>query len=54
MNEALIFFKVILLAFNTLIPVSFPLFKGPLKPILTWHEAVLFYFFHNLSICPLR
>ena len=31
MNKTLIFFKIVPLAFNTLIPVSFPLVKEPLK-----------------------
>ena len=30
MNETLIFFKIVLLAFSTLIPANFPLVKSPL------------------------
>ena len=31
MNEILVFFKIVPLTFNTLIPASYPLLKTPLK-----------------------
>ena len=36
MNETLIFFKIVPLSFNSVIAVSFPLVKAPLK-LFFWH-----------------
>ena len=43
-NEILILFKKVLLAFYTLIPVSFPLIKAPLKTLF-WYDMKLRFWF---------
>ena len=45
MNETGIFFSIVLLAFNNLIPLSFPLVEAPLKVLF---EVTLLYFLYRL------
>ena len=49
MNETLIFLKILLLTFNTFIPVNLPLIEEPLN-FLFWHRVKLYHCFLMTSM----
>ena len=44
MNETLIFVKIVISTFNTIIPVSYPLVNAPLK-LFFWYGVKLYFMF---------